>query len=138
MKKWILILLITGLCVSWIPVKAEDSTLIPNAKSGILIDAATGTILFEKNKDEKLPMASLTKMVAQTIILEQIEQGKLKWDDKVTASQNASDMGGSQIYLATGEVMTVKEMMKGISIASANDVVVTKKQSQVIEEEIII
>ena len=124
MRKWILILLITGLCVSWIPVKAEDSTLIPNAKSGILIDAATGTILFEKNKEEKLPMASLTKMVAQTIILEQIEQGKLKWDDKVTASQNASDMGGSQIYLATGEVMTVKDMMKGISIASANDATV--------------
>ncbi len=110
--------------MSWIPVKAEDSTLIPNAKSGILIDAATGTILFEKNKEEKLPMASLTKMVAQTIILEQIEQGKLKWDDKVTASQNASDMGGSQIYLATGEVMTVKDMMKGISIASANDATV--------------
>ena len=102
------------------------------------MDAATGKILFEKNKDEQLAVASMTKMVAQILILEAIESGKIKWSDKVTASENASGMGGSQIYLSTGETLTVEDMMKGISMASANDVAVTKKQSLVISEEIII
>ena len=115
-----------------------DTSLIPNATAGILMDATTGEIIFEKNKDEQVAVASMTKMVAQIIILEQIEAGKIKWTDIVTASANASGMGGSQIYLTTGEEMTVEDMMKGISMASANDVVVTKKQSQVIREEIII
>ena len=115
-----------------------DTSLIPNATAGILMDATTGEIIFEKNKDEQVAVASMTKMVAQIIILEQIEAGKIKWTDIVTASANASGMGGSQIYLTTGEEMTVEDMMKGISMASANDVVVTKKQSQVIREEITI
>ena len=116
----------------------SSTSLISNAKAGVLMDATTGEIIFEKNKDEKLAVASMTKMVAQIIILEQIEEGKIKWTDKVTASANASGMGGSQIYLTTGEVMSVEDMMKGISMASANDVVVTKKQLQVIREEITI
>ena len=94
--------------------------------------------LFQKEMDKEVSVASMTKMVAQIIILEQIEAGKIKWTDKVTASANASGMGGSQIYLTTGEEMTVEDMMKGISMASANDVVVVKKQSQVIGEEITI
>ncbi|HIT10852.1 MAG TPA: D-alanyl-D-alanine carboxypeptidase [Candidatus Onthousia faecigallinarum] len=116
----------------------KNSLLIPSAKAGVLMDAATGKILFEKNKDEQLAVASMTKMVAQILILEAIESGKIKWSDKVTASENASGMGGSQIYLSTGETLTVEDMMKGISMASANDVVVTKKQLQVIREEITI
>ena len=115
-----------------------DTSLIPNATAGILMDATTGEIIFEKNKDEKLAVASMTKMVAQIIILETIDTGKIKWSDIVTASANASGMGGSQIYLTTGEEMTVEDMMKGISMASANDVVVVKKQLQVIREEITI
>ena len=102
----------------------SDTSLIPNATAGILMDATTGEIVFEKNKDEKLAVASMTKMVAQIIILESIESGKIKWNDIVTASANASDMGGSQIYLTTGEEMTVEDMMKGISMASANDATV--------------
>ena len=78
----------------------------------------------KKNKDEQVAVASMTKMVAQIIILEQIEAGKIKWNDIVTASANASGMGGSQIYLTTGEKMTVEDMMKGISMASANDATV--------------
>lgn len=107
-------------------VKAEEkgNDPIPGAESGILIEATTGQILYEKESHEKKAMASLTKMVAQILILEQIESGKLKWTDEVTASANASGMGGSQIYLSTGEVMTVKDMMKGISMASANDATV--------------
>ena len=100
-----------------------DTSLIPNATAGVLMDATTGEIIFEKNKDEQVAVASMTKMVAQIIILEQIEAGKIKWNDIVTASANASGMGGSQIYLTTGEEMTVEDMMKGISMASANDVV---------------
>ena len=101
-----------------------DTSLIPNAVSGILMDATTGEIIFEKNKDEQVAVASMTKMVAQIIILENIEAGKIKWIDIVTASENASGMGGSQIYLTTGEEMTVEDMMKGISMASANDATV--------------
>ena len=101
-----------------------DTSLIPNATAGVLMDATTGEIVFEKNKDEQVAVASMTKMVAQIIILETIEAGKIKWSDKVTASANASGMGGSQIYLTTGEEMTVEDMMKGISMASANDATV--------------
>ena len=101
-----------------------DTYLIPSATAGILMDVSTGEIIFEKNKDEQLAVASMTKMVAQIIILEQIEKGKIKWNDVVTASANASGMGGSQIYLTTGEEMTVEDMMKGISMASANDATV--------------
>ena len=102
----------------------ENTSLIPSAKAGILMDAATGEILFEKTKDEQLAVASMTKMVAQILILEAVESGKIKWSDEVTASENASGMGGSQIYLSTGETLTVEEMMKGISMASANDATV--------------
>lgn len=72
------------------------------------------------------------------LIMEEIEKGNLKWDEMITASERASSMGGSQIFLKAGEKMTVTDMLKGIAIASGNDVVVTKKQSQVIREEIII
>jgi len=102
----------------------NEKNIIPNAKNGVLMDASTGTILYEKNKDEKVAVASMTKMVSQIIILENIESGNLSWDEVVTASSNASGMGGSQIYLETGEKMTVRELMKGITMASANDATV--------------
>ncbi len=101
---------------------SEDPT--PNAKSSLLMEASTGKIIYEKNRNEKLAVASMTKMVGQIIILEYIEAGELSWSDKVTASKNASGMGGSQIYLETGEVMTVEELFKGIVMASANDATV--------------
>lgn len=127
MKKVLVFLFIISLIIT--PVYAEEnnndsSNLIPNATSGLLIEATTGEILYEKNKDEKVAVASMTKMVAQIIILEQIEAGKLSWDEKITISQNASGMGGSQIFLETGEVMTVRDLMKGITMASANDATV--------------
>lgn len=123
MKKLVVSLLIMLLFCP-LMVNAEDQALIPNAKSGVLMEASTGKIIFEKNKDEKVAVASMTKMVAQILILEAIEKGEIKWTDKVTASSNASSMGGSQIFLSTGEVLTVEEMMKGISMASANDATV--------------
>lgn len=99
----------------------NDSSLIANAKAGLLMEQSTGKIIFSKNIDEKMAVASMTKMVAQTIILEYIESGKIKWSDIVTVSKNAADMGGSQIYLTEGEKMSVKDLFKGISMASGND-----------------
>lgn len=98
--------------------------LIPNAKAGILIDAVTGKIMFEKNSHERMAVASLTKMVAQILILESVEKGVINWDQKITVSSNASGMGGSQIWLETGEEMSVNDLMKGISMGSANDATV--------------
>lgn len=105
-------------------IKAETIDLAPNATSAIIIEASTGTIIYNKNEHEKLAPASMTKMMGLLLIMEQIEKGNLKWDEKVTASANASSMGGSQIFLETGEQMTVEELVKGISIASGNDAMV--------------
>ena len=119
MKKllFLLILLI-------IPFNVFAEELIPNSKSGILIEASSGKITYEKDKDMEVSVASLTKMVAQIIILEEEEKGNIKWSDIVTVSKNASSMGGSQIYLSEGEKITEEDLMKGISVASGNDATV--------------
>nr|WP_246009532.1 D-alanyl-D-alanine carboxypeptidase family protein [Brevibacillus fluminis] len=95
--------------------------MAPHAKSAILLEVDTGTILFEKNANEKLPPASITKVMTLLLIMEAIERGELKLTDKVRASERAASMGGSQIFLQPGEEMTVDDMIKGISIASGND-----------------
>ena len=119
MKKLILFLL----CISLVlPVKAIE--LAPNSRSAIIIEATTGDILYEKNSHEKLPPASMTKMMSMLLVLESIDKGNLKWDDIVIASANASSMGGSQILLETGEEMTVYDLFKGVAVASGNDAVV--------------
>lgn len=107
-----------------IPFRVNGEELIKNASSGILIEANTGKIIYEKDKDKQVSIASMTKMVAQIIILEEIEKKNIKWNDKVTVSRNAAGMGGSQIYLSEGEVITVEDLMKGISVASGNDATV--------------
>ena len=101
-----------------------NEELIPNAVSGLLMEADTGKIIFKKDINKKVAVASMTKMVAQIIIMENIESGKIKWDDIVTVSKNAADMGGSQIYIEQGEKITVRDLMKGISMASGNDATV--------------
>lgn len=106
----------------YIPCFAEE--IIPGAVSGILIDADSGKIIFEKNKNKKVAMASLTKMMSQIIILEEIEKGNIKWDDIVVVSKTAQDMGGSQIYIEMGERISIRDLMKGISMASGNDATV--------------
>ena len=124
MKKRFFLLLFALLLLP-VNIKAEENTeLIKNATSGLLMEQSTGEIIFEKDKDKQVAVASMTKMVAQTIILESIESGKIKWDDIVSVSKNAADMGGSQIYLTAGEKMSVKDLFKGISMASANDATV--------------
>ena len=102
----------------------DDDSLIPSAVSGILIDAASGKIIYEKDMNKEVAVASMTKMVAQILIMEAIEDGKIKWDDVITVSKNAADMGGSQIYIEQGEKITVRDLMKGISMASGNDATV--------------
>ena len=119
-------------------VKADEVDLAKNAKSAILIEASTGEIMWEKNAHEKLAPASMTKMMSMLLVVESIDKGNLKWDQMITVSENASKMGGSQILLETGEQMSVEDLFKGVAVGSANDVVVIKKQSQVIGEEITI
>ena len=102
----------------------ENVVLAEDAKSAIMLEASTGKIIFEKNKDEQLPMASMTKMMTLLLIMENISNGNLKWDDKVTTSEHAASMGGSQIFLEVGEQMTVEELVKGICIGSGNDAAV--------------
>lgn len=121
MKK-IIIFIMVLFC--FIPKHVFANELVPNAKSSVLVEASSGKIIFEKNKNKRLSIASMTKMVAQIIILEEIEKKNIKWDDIVTVSKNASDMGGSQIYLEEGEKMSVEDLMKGISVGSGNDATV--------------
>ena len=119
MKK--IILFIVGLLLFPSIIKAEDLNLTPEAKSSIMIEASTGEMIYEKNSKEKLAPASMTKIMSLIIIMENIEKGNLKWDEMITISENASSMGGSQIFLETGEKMSVRDLVKGICIASGND-----------------
>ncbi|MFI2855564.1 D-alanyl-D-alanine carboxypeptidase family protein [Paenibacillus sp. JSM ZJ436] len=97
------------------------SELAPNARSAVLLDADTGTIIYEKNSHDKLPPASITKIMTMLLTMEAIHEGRLKWTDLVRTSEYAASMGGSQIFLEPGEEMTVEEMLKGIAMASGND-----------------
>lgn len=123
MIKKLFIIFLVVLFLFPLNIYAEEN-LLSNATSGLLIEATTGEILFEKNKDDRVAVASMTKMVAQIIILENIEKGTLSWDEKIKVSSNAAGMGGSQIWLQPGEEMTVRDLMKGITMASANDATV--------------
>lgn len=124
MKRICLILLCISLFLhQGMVVKAEED-LTPTAKSAILIDYATGEVLYEKNADERLAPASMTKIGSMLLIMEAIDSGKLSVDDEVTISEEAASMGGSQIFLEAGEVYTVHDLLKGVAIASGNDAVV--------------
>jgi D-alanyl-D-alanine carboxypeptidase (penicillin-binding protein 5/6) len=92
-----------------------------NAKAAVLMEASTGEILFEMNKDEKLPIASVTKTMTMLLIMEALDSGKISLNDMVTTSEYANSMGGSQVYLEVGEKMSVSDMLKGIAVSSGND-----------------
>jgi len=100
---------------------SSQGELAPSARSAILLDADTGTIIYEKNSHDKLPPASITKIMTMLLTMEAIDEGRLKLTDKVRTSEYAASMGGSQIFLEPGEEMTVEEMLKGIAMASGND-----------------
>lgn len=125
LNKRLIYLVISALILSsfaFVPVaKAEEVDLAPNAKSAILIDQDTGTILFEKNSHEKLPPASITKVMTMLLIMEAIDTEQIKLTDIVRVSENAASIGGSQIFLEAGEEMTVEDLLKGVAVASGND-----------------
>ena len=102
---------------------AQNNTLTDSlsAKSVVLMEMSSGEILLSKNPDEKLPPASITKIMTMLLVMEALDSGKIKLDDIVTTSKNASSKGGSQIWLKEGEQMTVNEMLKATAIGSAND-----------------
>lgn len=106
---------------AWAEIEPE---LSKNARSAILIDASTGSILFEKNSHEKLPPASITKIMTLLLVMEALEEGKIQLNDVVRVSEKAASMGGSQIFLEPGEQMSVHELLKGVAIGSANDATV--------------
>jgi D-alanyl-D-alanine carboxypeptidase (penicillin-binding protein 5/6) len=100
------------------------SAIVPpenKAKSAVLIEADTGKVLYEKNGNEKLPIASVTKIMTMNLVMEEIDSGRLNFDSKITVSQTACSMGGSQVYLKEGEEFTVLELLKAVAIHSAND-----------------
>ena len=100
------------------------SDLAPNSKSAILMDFDTGEILYSKNASEVLPPASMTKIMSMLLIMERIDNKTLSLTDEVTISENAANMGGSQVFLQANETYKVEELLKGIAIASGNDAVV--------------
>ena len=103
---------------------AEGTDLAPNSRSAILIDYDTLEIIYEKNITEKLPPASMTKIMSMLLVMEAVDSGKISLDDEVLISENASSMGGSQVYLQQGEKYSVHDLLKGVAIASGNDAVV--------------
>lgn len=103
---------------------SNETNLAGNAKSAVILEQSTGRVLFEKNSHERIAPASMTKMMSLLLIMEKIDSGKIKMNDMVSISKNASSMGGSQILLEEGEEMSVEDLIKGIAIASGNDAVV--------------
>ena len=118
-----LLCLAAALALLWglFPARAQAVELDVGGKSALLMDVATGTVLYEKNAHEKLSPASVTKVMTMLLIMEAIDSGKIGWEDTVTASEAAASKGGSQIYLKVGETMTVTDMLKSIAVSSAND-----------------
>ncbi len=101
--------------------EVEEGPITLKSKSGIVIDASSKKILFEKNSNEELAPASMTKIMTMLLIMEEIEKGNISLEDQVTISAHAADMGGSQIYLEAGKTASVKELLTSIGIGSAND-----------------
>ncbi len=122
---FVLILVFTGTTFSTYA-REDDSTqqMNFNCESVILMDATTGTVLYESNADKALPPASVTKIMTLLLVMEEIATGNLKYTDIITTSAYAASMGGSQIYLKEGEQMSVEDMIKSVVISSANDAAV--------------
>ena len=114
-------ILILGMLLSLLPHPVRGAELTVAGKSALLMDVATGSILYEANAHEKLAPASVTKIMTMLLIMEAVDGGKIAMTDMVTASEAAAAKGGSQVYLKVGEAMSVSEMLKCIAVSSAND-----------------
>lgn len=129
MKKFMIILFIFITMLSAFPVsikakEEEYANITPNAFSAVLIESTTGKVLYNKSANEKHQVASLTKMMGLILIFSALENGSIKLDEMVTTSRNAKEMGGSQIWLEEGEKISINDLIKGITMASANDAMV--------------
>ena len=121
-KRMIAAALCAVLVICGLPsVCAAPAELDVPAPSAILMDAATGTVLYEKNANERLAPASVTKVMTLLLVMEALDSGRIGWDDTVTASEAAAGKGGSQVYLEVGEQMSMDEMLKSVVVSSAND-----------------
>lgn len=124
-----------------LPVSAKMVAAAPGftedlpAKSYILIEPTTGQVLAEKNADEKMPPASITKIMTMLLLMERIDRGDISYEDMVTTSEHASSMGGTQIWLEVGEQMSVKDLLKATAINSANDAAVALAEYMAGSEE---
>ena len=118
------------------PLRAESIAIA--APAAILMEKETGTVLYEKNADERMPPASVTKIMTLLLILEEIDAGRLRLEDTVTASARAASFGGSCVYLEQGEQMSVDEMLKCIAVVSANDCAVAMAEHLSGTEEIFV
>lgn len=121
-KRFALLAFVLILCVPKVYAQNEDFGL--SCKAALLMDSATGTVLYENNSHEKMPMASVTKIMTMLIAMENIDSGKMSYDDTVTGSAYAKSMGGSTIFLDEGEQLSVNDILKGIAVASGNDAAV--------------
>ncbi len=119
-KRWLGLLLAIGIFLCSVPVARAEGLEIA-APSAVLMDAATGTVLFEKNSREKLAPASVTKVMTLLLVMEALDSERISWEDSVIASETAAAKGGSQVYLEPGEQMSMDEMLKSVVVSSAND-----------------
>jgi len=115
----VLILVMLAPCTLW----ARDAglALTVDAKAAVIMESTSGEIIFEQNSTQRLAPASVTKVMTMLLIYEAIAQKRISWDDIVTTSEHAASMGGSQVYLEPGEQQTVRDLVKAVVIASAND-----------------
>ena len=124
MKKWIGALLAALCMVTLLPVQAAAVELPLTSRAALLMEKTTGQILFAQNEHEKLEPASVTKIMTLLLTMDAIDSGALAYNDVVTVSANAAGMGGSQVYLAEGEQITVEELLKCVCVSSGNDAAV--------------
>jgi len=120
-KSLVAALLICGLLLSCVPLTINAAEPEVAAPSAVLMEAATGTIVYEKNAHQQLPPASVTKIMTLLLVMEALDSGRIGWDDTVTASDAAAAKGGSQVYLEAGETMSMDDMLKSVVVSSAND-----------------
>ncbi len=124
MKKWIGALLAALCMVTLLPVQAAAVELPLTSRAALLMEKTTGQILFAQNEHEKLEPASVTKIMTLLLTMDAIDSGALAYEDVVTVSANAAGMGGSQVFLAEGEQITVEELLKCVCVSSGNDAAV--------------
>lgn len=129
MKKILFLIIILLIIFNYNLKLSANEILCPNAKSAYLIEADSNTVIYAKNEDSKLPMASMTKVMTLALIYDAIKENKISLNTKITCSEHAKSMGGSQVYLEVGEVHELSEMLKCIAIASANDCAVAVSEA---------